>query len=156
MVASIVLTSDSPLLDQLDFKPYRNIAIRLVKPFLPNEGDPQTMEVKTPWGALLIAKKGDMLLSEVDKPEDMWPIDPEIFDKTYILIEPGVCMKRAVTMLVPMVNVTNGNEDEIVTVETLEGPENVRAGDFYLAKGIRGEIWAYPNEKVKLIMKPVD
>ncbi len=156
MVASIVLTSDSPLLDQLDFKPYRNIAIRLVKPFFPNEGDPQTMEVKTPWGALLIAKKGDMLLSEVDKPEDMWPIDPEIFDKTYILIEPGVCMKRAVTMLVPMVNVTNGNEDEIVTVETLEGPENVRAGDFYLAKGIRGEIWAYPNEKVKLIMKPVD
>jgi hypothetical protein len=43
-----------------------------------------------------------------------------------------------------------------VTVVTLEGDETVRAGDFYLAKGIKGEIWPYPKEKVKDVMMPVD
>lgn len=156
MSEPIVLTSDSPILDKLNFKPYRNTAIRRVKPFLPGPDEPQTIEVKAPWGGILTAKKGDMLLSEIDKPDDAWPVDAEIFDKTYMMIEAGICMKRAVTMLVPLKEVTEGNEEGYVTIETLEGPETVRAGDFYLAKGIRGEIWAYPNEKVEAIMKPVE
>lgn len=156
MSEAIVLTSDSPILAILNFKPYRNTAIRRVKPFLPAQDEPQTMEVKTPWGGVLTAKKGDMLISEIDAPDDVWPIDPEIFDKTYMITEPGVCMKRAVTMLVPLKEVTNGDDDIRVTIETLEGPETVRAGDFYLAKGIRGEIWAYPNEKVKDKMRLVE
>ncbi|HCK65167.1 MAG TPA: hypothetical protein DHW49_02785, partial [Anaerolineae bacterium] len=82
MTEPIVLTSDSPILDTLNFKPYRNTSIRKVKPFLPGPNESQTMEVKTPWGATLTAKKGDMLISEIDAPDDVWPIDPEIFDKT--------------------------------------------------------------------------
>lgn len=156
MSEAIVLTSDSPILATLNFKPYRNTAIRRVKPFLPAPDEPQTIEVKAPWGGILTAKNGDMLLSEIDKPDDAWPVDAEIFDKTYMMIEPGICMKRAVTMLVPLKEATGGDDNSLVTIETLEGPETVRAGDFYLAKGIRGEIWAYPNEKVEAIMKPVE
>lgn len=156
MTEPIVLTSDSPILDTLNFKPYRNTSIRKVKPFLPGLNEPQTLEVKTPWGATLTAKKGDMLISEIDAPDDVWPIDPEIFDKTYMMTEPGVCIKRAVVMLVPLVELTKGDADQKVTIETLEGPETVRAGDFHLAKGIRGEIWAYPNEKVKDKMRLVE
>jgi len=58
--------------------------------------------------------------------------------------------------LVPLVNVTNGNEECLVTVETVEGPETVRAGDFYLARGIQGEIWPYPKEKVAEVMMPAE
>jgi hypothetical protein len=62
----------------------------------------------------------------------------------------------ALTELVPLVDVTGGDENEMVTVYTLEGPETVRAGDFYLARGIYGEIWTYPKEKVQSVMKPAD
>jgi hypothetical protein len=55
-----------------------------------------------------------------------------------------------------MTDVTHGDADQLVTVETLEGPETVRAGDFYLAKGIRGEIWPYPKEKVDDVMIPAE
>jgi len=156
MTKPILLTSESSILRNLNFKPYRNNSVRKVKPFLPGPNEPQTMQVKTPWGATLTAKKGDMLVSEIDAPNDMWPIDPDIFDKTYMMTEPGICIKRAVVMLVPLVEVTNGNADQMVTIETLEGPETVRAGDFHLAKGIRGEIWAYPNDKVKEKMRLVE
>lgn len=114
------------------------------------------MEVKTPWGATLTAKRGDMLLSELESPNDLWPVAGEIFKETYMLVERGYCVKSAVTMLVPMTNVTNGDEDQMVTVETLEGQQTVRAGDFYLARGVKGEIWSIPNEKVKTKMKPVE
>jgi hypothetical protein len=51
--------------------------------------------------------------------------------------------------------VTNGDEDRMVMVHTLEGVETVRAGDFFLAKGVHGEIWPYPKDKAEKIMKPV-
>lgn len=156
MTESILLTSDSPLMNTLNFKPYQNTSIRRVKQFLPAADEPQTLEVKTPWGATLTAKKGDMLISEIDKPEDMWPIDAEIFDKTYIQTESGICIKKADVMLVPLIEVTGGDGEQMVSIQTLEGLETVRAKDFYLAKGIRGEIWAYPNEKVKEKMRLVE
>lgn len=156
MSEPILLTSDSPILDTLNFKRYRYITTRRVKPFLPKPDEPQTMEIKTSWGAALTVKNGDMLLSELDSPNHVWPVDSEIFDATYEIIEPGLCIKKATTLLVPLKDVTQGNEEALVTVESLEGAETVRAGNFYLAKGIKGEIWALPNEKVEMVMRPVD
>jgi len=148
------ITPDDPLVNSLDFKPYRSKAMRRVVPFLPEDGQPQSMEVTTPWGAKLTAKKGDMLISEVDKPDDFWPIDAGIFDETYLVTAPGFCIKRAVTLLVPLTDVTNGDDDRLVTVQTYEGPVTVRAGDFLLAKGVKGEIWPYPKEKAAEKMEP--
>jgi hypothetical protein len=154
MKASIVLLPDDAILNSLKFKPYRNMVLRHVEPFIPENGQPQTMEVFTPWGSMLTAKKGDLLISELDKPDDVWPIDAHIFDETYLITAPGMCVKRAVTLLVPLTDVTNGDEDQMVIVHTFEGPVTVRAGDFYLAKGVKGEIWPYPKAKAAEIMKP--
>jgi len=154
MSKQIVITSDDPVLNSLNFKPYRSKVERRVIPFLPNPGDPQTLDVKTPWGALLTAKKGDFLVSEVDTPNDYWPIDPVIFEESYIITRPGYCAKNAVTLLVPLTDITDGNPDREVTVISLEGPQTVRAGDFYLAKGIKGEVWPYPKEKIDDVMTP--
>lgn len=156
MTQPIILTSESPILEKLNFKPYRSSVVRKVKHFLPDPSEPQTIEVKTPWGATLTAKKGDMLLSELESPSDVWPVDAEIFAETYMIVERGYCIKSAVTMLVPMTDVTNGNADAQVTVETMEGPQTVRAGDFFLARGVKGEIWSIPKDKVQNIMKPVE
>src|SRR5690349_4961177 len=150
-----LLTSADRRLDALDFKPYRNVVERRATPFLPADGEPPTMELTTPWGSHLTIKRGDMLVSELDKPEDVWPVDAKIFDETYVITAPGYCLKRAITMLVPLTDLTQ-DEDQIVTVQTLEGPETVRAGDFYLARGVKGEIWPYPRQKVEDVMRPVE
>ncbi len=155
MKEPLLLKSDDPLLETLNFKPYRNMSLRRAVPFVPADDQPQTIEVPTPWGAKLTAKKGDLLVSELDRPNDVWPIDPQIFDETYLIVAPGLCVKRAVTLLVPLTDVTDGDEDRLVTIHTLEGPETVRAGDFLLAKGVQGEIWPYPKAKASEIMKLV-
>ncbi|HKJ39112.1 MAG TPA: hypothetical protein VJ972_10070 [Anaerolineales bacterium] len=152
----IVITSDDPILESLNFKPFRNNVERRVIPFFPGPEEPQTLDVKTPWGAVLTAKKGDFLISEVDTPNDYWPIDPVIFEDSYLLTRPGYCAKNAVTLLVPLTDITNGDEDQEVTVVSLEGPETVRAGDFFLAKGIKGEVWPYPKDKVNEVMTPAE
>lgn len=152
----ITVTSDDPALESLEFKPYRSKVERRVIPFFPDPGEPQTMDVKTPWGAVLTAKKGDFLVSEIDQPDDYWPIDPVIFEDSYILTRPGYCAKNAITLLVPLTDFTNGDEDQEVTVVSLEGPQTVRAGDFFLAKGIKGEVWPYPKEKVDEVMMPAE
>jgi hypothetical protein len=84
----IVITSDDPVLKSLDFKPFRSKVERRVIPFLPSPDEPQTLDVKTPWGAILTAKRGDFLVSEIDQPNDYWPIDPVIFEESYILTRP--------------------------------------------------------------------
>jgi len=154
MKEPITLLPDDPILNSLNFKPHRNAALRRVTPFVPDADQPQTMEVFTPWGSKLTAKKGDLLVSELDKPDDIWPIDAHIFDETYLITAPGFCVKRAITLLVPLIDVTAGDEDQMVTVHTFEGEVTVRAGDFFLAKGVQGEIWPYPKAKVTEIMKP--
>ena len=156
MKEPVVLMPEDPVLKSLNFKPYRSMVKRRVEPFIPKDGQPQTMDVSTPWGSKLTAKRGDLLVSELDKPDDIWPIDANIFDETYIIISPGICIKRAVTLLVPLIDITNGDEDQMVTVHTFEGPVTVRAGDFLLAKGVKGEIWPYPKDKAAEIMKPAD
>ena len=155
MRAPIVISSDDAILRTLNFKPYRSKVERRVIPFLPAPGEPQSMEVSTPWGAQLTAKYGDFLVSEVDTPSDYWPIDPEIFEESYVIIRPGYCVKKALTMLVPLTDITGDPERE-VTIISLEGPETVKAGDFYLAKGIKGEVWPYPKAKVADVMLPAD
>jgi len=154
MKAPVILMPDDPIIKFLNFKPYRSTVLRRAVPFVPDGGEPQTMEVVTPWGAKLTAKKGDLLVSELDKPDDMWPIDARIFDETYVITAPGFCVKRAVTLLVPLIDLTGGDEDCMVTVHTFEGPVTVRAGDFFLAKGVNDEIWPYPKEKAVERMKP--
>ena len=155
MTKPLVLTSKDPVLNSLNFKPYRSTVERHVVPFIPAPGKPQTIEIKTPWGAHLTARKGDLLVSEVDSPDDYWPVDPIIFDETYEVIRPGICVKKATTLLVPLVEVT-GRADDQVTVSTLEGDVTVRAGDFYLARGIQGEIWPYPKDKIGRILIPAE
>jgi len=113
------------------------------------------MEINTPWGAQLTARRGDFLVSEVETPDDFWPIDPVIFEDSYVMIRPGYCVKKAITLLVPLTDIT-GDPNRHVTVVSLEGAETVRAGDFYLAKGIKGEIWPYPKEKINDVMTPAD
>ena len=156
MTKHTVLTVNDPILDRLKFKPYRSIVERRFERFLPKPGEPDRMEIPTPWGESLTATPGDYLVSEMDSPNDRWPVEAEIFENSYEIVRPGVCIKRAVTRLVPLVDVTDGDADQMVTVYTLEGPETVRAGDFYLARGIHDEIWTYPKDKVQSVMKPAE
>ncbi len=151
----MVITSDDSILQTLNFKPYRSTVERRVIPFLPGPDEPQSIELKTPWGAQLTATRGDFLVSELETPNDYWPIDPAIFEESYVLIRPGYCAKKAITLLAPLTDITH-DPDRQVTVRSLEGDETVRAGDFYLAKGVKGEIWPYPKEKVEDVMTPVE
>jgi hypothetical protein len=151
----ITITSADSILSTLTFKPYRSKVERRVVPFLPGRDEPQSLEIHTPWGTVLTARKGDFLVSEVETPNDYWPIDPVIFDESYILTRPGYCVKKAITLLVPLTDITN-DPDKEVTVVSLEGAITVRAGDFYLAKGIKGEIWPYPKEKINDVMVPAE
>jgi hypothetical protein len=154
MSEPIVITSDDPILNTMNFKPFRSTVERRVIPFMPMPNEVQTMDIKTPWGATLTAKSGDFLISELEKPNDFWPIDATIFEESYILVRPGYCVKKAVTLLVPLTDITHGDPDEMVTVVSLEGAETVRAGDFYLAKGVKGEVWSYPKDKIEHVMMP--
>ena len=154
MENTIVITSDDPIIQTLNFKPYRSKVERRVIPFMPAPSEAQFMDIKTPWGAVLTAKSGDFLISEVDKPRDLWSIYAVIFEESYVLIRPGYCIKKAVTLLVPLTDITQGDPDALVTVVSLEGAETVRAGDFCLAKGIKGEVWTYPKEKIEHVMMP--
>lgn len=155
MSEPLIITSSDPILSTLNFKSYRSKVERRVVPFLPAPDDPQTLEINTPWGSQLIAHKGDFLISEIATPNDFWSIDPVIFDESYVITRPGYCAKNAVTLLVPLTDIT-GSPERQVTVITLEGPETVRAGDFYLAKGVKGEIWPYPKGKIFEVMTLVD
>jgi hypothetical protein len=155
MSEQLIITSSDPILEKLNFKPYRSTVERRVVPFFPAPDEPQTIDINTPWGVQLTARKGDFLVSEVDTPNDYWPIDPVIFEESYVIIRPGYCIKKAITLLVPLTDIT-GDPDRQVTIMTLEGGETVRAGDFYLAKGIKGEVWPYPKEKIGDVMVPAE
>lgn len=98
----LVITSNDSILATLDFKPYRSKVERRVIPFLPGPDEPQTMEINIPRGAQLTARKGDFLVSEVDTPNDYWSVDPVIFEESYEIVRPGYCVKKAVTLLVPL------------------------------------------------------
>ena len=157
MDSTILITSQDAIIKKLDFKPYRSTVERRVKRFLPPPDALQDIELATPWGEFLTANAGDYLVSELDTPpEDRWPVEAGIFEKTYVLTTPGHCVKKALTYLVPLVDTVNGDADQEVTVKTLEGLVSVRAGDFYLALGVEGEIWPYPKGKIGTVMALVE
>ena len=133
----LTITSSDSSLEKLRFKPYRSKVERRVVPFFPGPNEPQTMEIKTPWGAELTARKGDFLISEVETPNDYWPINPVIFEESYVIIRPGYCIKKAITLLVPLTEITHDPERE-VTVVSLEEPETVRPVISILQKGSEG------------------
>ena len=151
----ISITAQDPILDTLPFRPYRSIVERGVAPFTPRADQKQTVDILTPWGETLVASAGDMIVSEIDSPDDHWPVQPDIFDQTYVITRPGFCAKRGSTLLVPLTALTGGEEDTEVSVHSLEGTYSVRAGDFFLARGVKGEIWAISREKVNDVMVPV-
>ncbi len=152
-----LITSQDPIIKTLNFKPYRSTVERKVERFLPYPNEPQDIEIATPWGEYLTANAGDYLVSELDTPpDDRWPVEAGIFEKTYMLTRPGYCVKNALTYLAPLVDAINGNPDQEVAVKTLEGLVSVRAGDFYLALGVEGEIWPYPKDKIGSVMAPVE
>jgi len=155
MSEPLYITSSDSILEKLDFKPYRSTVERRVMPFLPGPNEPRTLDIETPSGVRLTASEGDFLVSEADAPGDYWPVEPVIFEESYMVTRPGYCIKKAVTFLVPLTDIT-GDPDQEVVVATLEGNETVRAGDFYLARGVQGEIWPYPKEKVGEVMAPAE
>ena len=154
MKEAILLNSYDPVLSRLDFKPYRSGVERPFRRFMPSLDQPQEIDIVTPWGETLTAQAGDYLVGEADEPDDVWPVEADIFESTYTVLRPGICIKSALTYLVPMTDLTDGDPDQKVTIYTLEGPQTVRAGDFYLAKGVQGEIWSYPKEKIGETMIP--
>jgi hypothetical protein len=141
------LFSNDPVLESLDFIKHQDEVERRFKRFLPEPDEPDTIKVPTAWGDTLTAKAGDYLVSSIDDPDDRWPVDAEIFENSYEIIGPNTCVKKAVTELVPLTRLTD-DEDQMVTVHTLEGPETVRAGDFFLARGVKGEIWPIEIDKI--------
>ena len=154
---AILIKPSDPVIKELNFKPYRSIVERRVERFMPPPDQPQDKEILTPWGEYLTVNAGDYIVSELDAPpDDRWPVEASIFEETYIETRPGYCVKSAVTMLAPLVDAANGDPDQEVVVETLEGLVSVRAGDFYLALGVQGEIWPYPKEKVGRVMAPAE
>lgn len=156
MSKPIVIASNDPVLDSLHFKAYRSNAERRVRRFLPSADEPQEMEVYTPWGEALTAQAGDYLVSETSAPDDVWPVKPDIFEATYTILQPGICVKKSLTYLVPMTDLTNGDPDQQVSCHSLEGVQTVRAGDFYLARGVKNEIWCYPKDKIGTTMIPAE
>jgi hypothetical protein len=156
MTEPIHLTSGDPILKSLNFKAYQSKAERRIIPFLPGLDEPQTIEIDTLWGSKLTARPGDFLISEVESPFDFWPINPVIFEETYIITRPGYTTKVVKVNLTPLTEVTNGDPDRLVAVVTLEGIQKVRAGDFYLAKGVKGEIWPIPKSKADSFFAPLE
>jgi hypothetical protein len=155
MEEPLELRSGDRVVQQLKFKPYRNVVERQALKFQPKDDEPQAIQVRTPWGEQLLCKKGDYIVNETDTPDDRWPVDESIFESSYESIRPGIYVKKALTYLFPLESVTRDKNLD-VKVFTLEGPVTVRAGDFFLARGIRGEIWPYPKNKVDSTLREVE
>ena len=79
----IELTALDPIIDKLNFKSYISTVERRFERFLPGPEEPRSKEIPTPWGESLTATAGDYLVSEIDAPNDRWPVHPEIFEESY-------------------------------------------------------------------------
>ncbi|OQX60815.1 MAG: hypothetical protein B5M51_09860 [Anaerolinea sp. 4484_236] len=149
------LRADDPIMQELDFKPYRYTTKRQAKQFRPTSNHAQTIDIETPWGGVLTGKSGDYLVNEYDNPKDQWVVDKDIFEESYQELENGVYYKKAIVELVPLTQITNNPDQEII-IHSLEGPLTVRSGDFHLARGITGEVWPIPNEGIPNNLEPVE
>lgn len=154
MVSVIEIRADDALIQQLDFKTYRYTTKRQAQQFTPDADQPQTVDVKTPWGGTLTGKRGDYLVNEYENPDDRWVVEKEIFEATYQEDASGVYRKKAAVDLVPLTQVTHDPDQEVIVYST-EGPVTARAGDFFLARGVNGELWPMPKNKVESSLEPV-
>lgn len=154
-MSRIELRADDALIKKLPFKTYQHVVHRQATQFSPKPNEPQQQQVKTPWGEQLLIKSGDYLVNELDSPEDKWPVAEDIFKKTYAEVEPGLVIKKESTELLPLVDIV-ADPNDTVAIYTLEGLVEVRAADFYLARGSQGEIWPFPKEKVEQTLHLVD
>ena len=105
-------------------------------------------------GGVLTGKYGDFLASEWDDPDEKWVVEKEIFKMSYQEVEEGIYRKKATVDLVPLTDVTR-DPDQFMIVHSLKGPLTVRAGEFYLARGVKGEIWPVSKEHIRNSMEPV-
>ncbi|HNB51293.1 MAG TPA: hypothetical protein PK530_05100 [Anaerolineales bacterium] len=153
MSQPIEIRATDTTLHKLKFKQYRYRQERQAVQFLPRNGESNTLSILTPWGAELIADAGDYIVNEIGTPDNRWPVKKEIFEETYIETRPGIYIKRALVSLYPLSDFTKDPE-QLVSVHTLEGVVTVRAGDFYLCRGVRGEIWPMPIDKVHTTLAP--
>ena len=151
MEKALEIRPDDDILSNVKFTIYGYEDKRVAKQFLPELDEPQTKELQAPWGGTMTARSGDYLVSDADSPTDSWPVEREIFEQSYREEKPGtgIFKKFAAVGLVPLTELTGGDPDQLVTVHSLEGALTVRAGDFHLARGVKGEIWPLPNEKVE-------
>lgn len=150
------IKSDSPYLKILNFRPYCCAGSeRNAEQYVPSDGEPETKEIQAPWGGVLTAEAGDYIVSDIENPNDSWVVKKDIFDTTYSKTSKNTFIKSANVLLVPLTEIT-GDPDEVVIVHTLEGPMEVRSGDFYLAMGVEKEIWPIPKEKVETEFIPLD
>jgi len=149
------LRASDPIIDTLTFQTYRYTNKRKAEQFLPAANQPQTIQVKTRWGGVLNGKRGDYLVWEINDPEERWVVDEAIFWESYLEIEAGIFVKSATVDLAPLIDVTRDPDREVI-IYSLEGPLRVRAGDFYLAIGVKKEIWPAQIEHINRCMKPVE
>ncbi|GAB4579830.1 MAG: hypothetical protein Fur0022_25690 [Anaerolineales bacterium] len=154
MSQPIEIRAQDSALKRLKFKVYRYKQERQAYQFWPKDGEPPTKVILTPWGAELIAQAGDYIVNEIGTPENSWPVQKDIFEETYVETQPGIYIKRAYVSLYPLSEFTKDPE-QLVSVHTLEGVVTVRAGDFYLCRGVKGEVWPMPNDKVLTTLVPV-
>lgn len=155
MSQPIEIRATDTALQKLKFKQYRYRQERQAFQFMPKDGEPSTMSIQTPWGAELIADSGDYIVNEIGTPDNRWPVKKDIFEETYIETRTGIYIKRALVSLYPLKELTKDPE-QLVSVHTLEGVVTVRAGDFYLCRGIKGEIWPMPIDKVHTTLAPAE
>jgi hypothetical protein len=158
MKKSIELKADDPILKQVKFKVYSYKDQRVAKQFLPAPDEPETQEIQVSWGDTLTLKRGDYLVSDANNPGEAWPVEREIFEQSHQETVPGTGYFKKITLvsLVPLTTFTDGDPNQLVTIHSLEGAETVPAGKYHLARGIKGEIWAYPNEKIETNLDEVD
>lgn len=149
------LKADDEFVKKLHFKAYQYVVERQATKFSPPPNSPQQQTIQTPWGATLTIQSGDYFVNELDAPEDKWPVARDIFEQTYEEVKPGIVVKKETAELIPLVDVAD-SPNEMVTIHTLEGVVEVRAGDFYLARGSQGEIWPFPKAKVGQNLRPAD
>ena len=154
MSTPLTLKADDHILHQIPFLPYRYTTERQAVQFLPENGQPQTTVIHTPWGAELVAEKGDYIVNDIGSEDNRWPVKKNIFEETYLETKPGIYIKRAIVLLYPLKDVTK-DPQQLVIIHTLEGVVTVRAGDYYLCKGVKGEIWPMPIDKVTSTLRPV-
>lgn len=149
------LKASDPIINSLVFKTYRYTNKRQAEQFLPDADQSQTIHIETGWGGVLTGSSGDYIVWELDNPEERWVVENEIFLASYTEIETGIFVKNATVDLAPLTDITRDPDREVI-IYSIEGPLRVRSGDFYLALGVKKEIWPAPIEHIKNCMELLD